>query len=262
LLVTFADQAVIAIENTRLMSELRESLEQQTTTAEVLRVISSSPSDLAPIFQSMLANATHLCEANFGTLNLYRDGEFPLAATHNVPQTFIQFRRTYPIIKPDPRHPLARVAVSREALQIADLRTEVLYSEKEPSFIAMADFAGARTLVIVPMLKENDLLGVITIFRQDVRPFSEKQIELVKNFATQAVIAIENARLLTELRQSLSALRLAICGPCLTQSLKMPLAYARASMFTFSCVKAIWCATSPIVAASLRALSPLAERGR
>jgi GAF domain-containing protein len=203
LLVTFADQAVIAIENTRLMSELRESLEQQTTTAEVLRVISSSPSDLAPIFQSMLANATHLCEANFGTLNLYRDGEFPLAATHNVPQTFIQFRRTYPIIKPDPRHPLARVAVSREALQIADLRTEVLYSEKEPSFIAMADFAGARTLVIVPMLKENDLLGVITIFRQDVRPFSEKQIELVKNFATQAVIAIENARLLTELRQSL-----------------------------------------------------------
>ena len=203
LLVTFADQAVIAIENTRLLSELRESLEQQTTTADVLRVISSSPSDLAPVFNSMLANATHLCEANFGTLNLYRDGEFPIAATHNVPETFIQFRRIYPIIKPDARHPLARVAASRQALQIADLKTEVLYLEKDPSFIAMADFAGARTLVIVPMLTKNDLLGVITVFRRDVRPFTEKQIELVKNFATQAVIAIENARLLSELRQSL-----------------------------------------------------------
>jgi GAF domain-containing protein len=203
LLVTFADQAVIAIENTRLLSALRESLEQQITTAEVLRVIAKSPSDLSPVFHSMLAKATHLCEANFGTLNLFRDGEFPLAATHNVPETFIQFRRTYPVIKPDPRHPLARVAASREALQIADLRTEVLYLEKEPSFIAMADFAGARTLVIVPMLTEKDLLGVITIFRQEVRPFTEKQIELVKNFATQAVIAIENARLLSELRQSL-----------------------------------------------------------
>ncbi len=203
LLITFADQAVIAIENTRLLNELQESLEQQTTTADVLRVISNSPSELAPVFHGMLASATHLCEANFGTLNLYRDGEFPLAATHNVPETFIQFRRTYPIIKPEPRHPLARVAASKQALQIADLRTETLYLEKDPSFIAMGDFAGARTLVIVPMLKENDLLGVITIFRQDVRSFTDKQIELVKNLATQAVIAIENARLLSELRKSL-----------------------------------------------------------
>jgi hypothetical protein len=173
LLATFADEAVIAIENTRLLGELRQSLEQQAATSEVLSVVSSSPSDLAPVFRTMLANATRLCEASFGTLNLHRDGEFPLAATHNVPETFIEFRRIYPVIKPGPRHPLARVAASRQALQIADMRTEVLYLEKDPSFIAMVDLAGARTLVIVPMLKENDLLGVITIFRQDVRPFTD-----------------------------------------------------------------------------------------
>ena len=203
LLVTLADQAIIAIENTRLLSELRQSLEQQTATSEVLNVVSSAPSDLAPVFKTMLANATRLCQANFGTMNLHRDGEFPLAATHNVPEIFLEFRRINPIIKPGAGHPLARVAASRQALQIADMRTEVLYLEKDPSFIAMVDLAGARTLLIVPMLKENDLLGVITIFRQDVLPFTEKQIELVKNFAAQAVIAIENARLLSEFRHSL-----------------------------------------------------------
>jgi two-component system, NtrC family, sensor kinase len=210
LVKSFAAQAVIAIENTRLLNELRqrtgdlsEALEQQTATSEVLRVISSSPSELTPVFQTMLANATRLCQANFGTLNLHDNGDFPLAATHNVPEVYAEYRHHHPIIKADQRHPLARVATSKQVLQIADMRAEPLYLEKDPSFIAMVDLAGARTLFIVPMLKENELVGVITIFRQELRPFTDKQIELVKNFAAQAVIAIENTRLLNELRESL-----------------------------------------------------------
>src|SRR4029079_9100315 len=180
---------VIAIENARLLNELRQSLQQQTATSEVLQVISSSPSDLTPVFETMLANATRLCEANFGTLNLYDNGAFPLAATHNVPDAYAEYRRRHPILKDDPSHPLARLAVSKQVLQIADMRTEPLYLEKDPSFIAMVDMAGARTLFVVPMLKQNNRVGAITIFRQEVRPFTEKQIELVKNFAAQAVIA-------------------------------------------------------------------------
>jgi GAF domain-containing protein len=207
LVKNFAAQAVIAIENARLLNELRqrtadlgESLEQQTATSEVLRVISSSPSELTPVFQSMLANATRLCEANFGTLNLHDNGSFPLAATHNVPESYGDYRRRHPIVA-GPHHPLARVAASKKVLQIADMRAERLYFEKDPSFIAMVDMAGARTLFIVPMLKDDELLGAITIFRQEVRPFTDKQIALVQNFAAQAVIAIENTRLLNELRQ-------------------------------------------------------------
>jgi GAF domain-containing protein len=188
LVQNFADQAVIAIENTRLLNELRESLDQQTETSEVLRVVSDSPSDLAPVFQAMLANATRLCEANFCTLNLYDNGAFAGAAMHNVPKAFAEYRQRHPTLNVDPRHPLARVAATKQVLQIADLKMETLYTEKDLPFVAMVDLAGARTLFIVPMLKENDLLGVITIFRQDVRPFSDKQIKLVQNFAAQAVM--------------------------------------------------------------------------
>jgi len=203
LVKNFAAQAVIAIENARLLNELRRSLEQQTATADVLRVISTSPGELEPVFQAMLANATRLCDATFGTLNLYDDGAFPLVATHNAPAAYAEYRRQHPLISIDPRHPLARVAARKEVLHIADMRDEVLHSERDRNFIAMTDLAGARSLFIVPMLKDGDLIGMITIFRQEVRPFTDKQIELVKNFAAQAVIAIENTRLLNELRQSL-----------------------------------------------------------
>jgi GAF domain-containing protein len=203
LVQNFAAQAVIAIENARLLNELRESLQKQTASAEVLRVISSSPGDLIPVFDSVLANATRLCEATFGTLNLHDNGAFPLAATHNAPVAYAEHRRRYPLIAVDPRHPLARVAASKQVVQIADMQTEPLYLEKDPNFTALTDLAGARTVFLVPMLKDDHLIGTITIFRQEVRPFADKQIEIVKNFAAQAVIAIENARLLKELRETL-----------------------------------------------------------
>ena len=208
LVTAFADQAVIAIENARLLTELRqrtadltESLEQQTATSEVLRVISSSPSNLDPVFQAILANATRICGANFGALNLYEGGAFPVVATHNAPPAYAELRRRQPMVRPGPSHPLGRVAATKQVLHIADLSKEAGYFERNPSYVPMIELAGARTLLIVPMLKENDLVGTISIFHQEVRPFTDKQIELVQNFAAQAVIAIENTRLLNELRQ-------------------------------------------------------------
>jgi two-component system, NtrC family, sensor kinase len=202
----FASQAVISIENARLLNELRqrtddlsEALEQQTATSEVLSVISSSSGELEPVFETMLANATRICEARFGNLLLYDGTAFRVAAMHGAPAAWATQRGT--VIRPDPRSTLGRIARTKEVVHTHDVRTTEPYLEGNSAVRSLADRAGARTLVTVPLLKENELIGVIGIYRQEVLPFTDKQIEVVQNFANQAVIAIENTRLLNELRQ-------------------------------------------------------------
>jgi two-component system, NtrC family, sensor kinase len=205
LLKTFADQAVIAIENARLFNETKEALEQQTATSEVLKVISSSPSELKPVFEAILENATRICGAKFGNLFLHADNSFRLAAQKNAPPAYAERWRQRPVIVvgDNPHNPLDRLAASKSVIDIPDLMAEPGYIERDPRFVALVEAAGARTHLAVPMLKDNELVGAISIFRQEVCPFSSKQIELVQNFAAQAVIAIENTRLLNELRESL-----------------------------------------------------------
>ncbi len=207
LVQNFAAQAVIAIENTRLLNELRESLQQQTATSEVLGVISSSPGELGPVFQAMLKNATRICEAEFGNLLLYEGNTFRIAARiaapHGAAPAWAELQRSDPTVHPHPTDALARVVRTKRLQHVADIRTEEAYVEGDPSVVGLADVAGARTVLVVPMLKENELIGVLAIYRKEVRPFTDKQIELVTNFAHQAVIAIENTRLLNELRESL-----------------------------------------------------------
>jgi GAF domain-containing protein len=194
LVTNFAAQAVIAIENTRLLNELRVSLQQQTATADVLKVISSSPGELEPVFNSMLENAVRICEASFGNLLLYDGSLFRHVALHNAPQVWVAEQQRDPVPPRNAARVLYRVVDTKQVTHIADMAAE---NPDEP----IATIAGARTVLIVPMLKEDALIGVIAIYRQEVRPFGDKQIELVKNFAAQAVIAIENTRLLNELRR-------------------------------------------------------------
>src|SRR5262249_41150111 len=197
---TFADQAVIAIENARLLNELRESLEQQTATSEVLKVISSSPGELEPVFNAMLESATRICEAKFGNLFLYADNAFQAVAVHNAPPVYAEIRKRGPI-RPSPGSGLGRLAETRQVVHITDMKAEPAYAARDPFVVTGVDLAGLRTLLAVPMLREGQLVGAIVIYRQDVRPFADQQIELVKNFAAQAVIAIENARLLNDLNK-------------------------------------------------------------
>jgi GAF domain-containing protein len=208
LLGNFARQAVIAIENTRLLNELKqrtadltESLQQQTATSEVLAIISSSPGELEPVFQAMLANATRVCGAEFGTLVLCeQNGGLRHGALYNLPDDFMEMVRRDPVFFPPAGGPVDLMLQTKQVVHVADLREEPVYQAGAPSTRALVELAGARTLLVVPMLKEGELVGAISIFRQDVRPFTNKQINLLNNFANQAVIAIENVRLLNELR--------------------------------------------------------------
>jgi signal transduction histidine kinase len=201
LVETFADRAVIAIENTRLLGQLCESLQQQTATADVLKVISSSPGDLEPVFQAMLKKATQLCEAKFGVMFRFADGVFRATSwLGNPPQHIIEQPH---VVSENPHNLLTRIATTKQPAYSSDLTKERAYIEGNPRYVALVEAVGARSLLVVPMLKNQDLIGAIAIYWQEARSFTEKQMELISNFAAQAVIAIDNARLLSELRESL-----------------------------------------------------------
>jgi two-component system NtrC family sensor kinase len=202
LVKNFAAQAVIAIENTRLLNELRESLQQQTATADILAVISSSQAKLEPVFETIVDRTTRICEATFACLGLFEEKALRFVAISGA-SADSEFFHPDRLHQPDGCPYVVPLARAKRTAQTADLRAETGYRERDPFYVTTVDVGGARTALRVPLLKDNKLLGHLWAFRQEIRPFSDKQVDLVKNFAAQAVIAIENTRLLNELRESL-----------------------------------------------------------
>jgi GAF domain-containing protein len=201
LLQTFAAQAVIAMDNARLLNEQREALEQQTATAEVLQVINASPGNLTPVFDAMLAKATQLCDAAFGLMAMYEGEKYDVVATHGVGPGLIEFLRDPP--HPDPESALGRIERGEDLILLDDIADTALYHQGDPRLRALVDLGGAHSYAVVALRKDRRLLGIIAAYRGLVRPFEPNQVSLLQNFAAQAVVAIENARLLTEQREAL-----------------------------------------------------------
>jgi two-component system, NtrC family, sensor kinase len=208
LVTTFADQAVIAIENVRLFNELKESLEQQTATSEILGVIASSPTDVQPVFEAILTNALRLCASQVGLLFLFEGESFRLVANRGAPRAFVE-RRLTPF-RAGPHTGLARAVAERQPIHILDVTADRAYAERDPLRVETVEQLGARTNLFVPILKEGTPIGVIVTWRREVQAFTESQIQLLSTFAAQAVIAIENVRLFQELQERNAELREAL----------------------------------------------------